>query len=192
MANTNAHKTEPMPPSSGSAKRSAMFERISHCLVGLTLAMKGVAKAEHFSEHPLTVLYLFAAAAFIILGTAFHHALEKRIRNFSAFFRVAEGTSLILVGLVLLEKSARLPYFLFFIGTAYLGLGGFEFFTDADSRKRLRPVLLAVMALAFLAAAALAVTLNLLGSRNTWVFITAGVMTVMAAFMLLVRGKAAG
>jgi hypothetical protein len=192
MANTNAQKTEPMPPSPGPAKRSAMFERISHCLVGLTLVMKGVDKAEHFSDHPLTVLYLFAAGAFIILGTAFHHALEKRIRNFVALFHVAEGTSVILVGLVLLEKSSRLPYFLFFIGAAYLGLGGFEFFTDAGSRKRLRPVLLAVMAAAFLVAAALAVTLNLFGSKNTWVFITAGVMAVMAAYMLLARKKAAG
>lgn len=180
-----------MATESGSVKRSEAFQRLSHYLVGLTLVMKGIDKAEHFSEHPATVVYLFAAGAFIILGTVFHHALEKRIRNFTALFHAAEGSSLILVGLVLLERSARLPYFLFFIGAVYLALSAFEFFTDAESRKRLRPVLLAVMAAAFLAAAALAVTLNLLGTKNTWVFITAGLLAAMAAFMLLFRRKTA-
>ena len=170
-------------------KRKAMMMNVSHMLIGLSLLIKGIDKAAHFSQHPLTVVFLFVAGAFIILGTVFHHVLEKKIPNFAALFHVADGIALILLGFMLLEKSSRLPYFVLFIGVCYLGLGGFEYFTAAEARKKLRPKLLAVMAAVFLAAAAVAAGLNLRGSKNTWVFVTAGLLVAMAAFMLLVRRK---
>ncbi len=174
------------------AKRKAVMETISHILVGFALVVKGIDKAEHFSRHPFTVVCLFAAGAFIILGALFHHRVEKRIPNFTALFHIAEGISLVLVGFVLLEKSARMPYFMFFIGACYLGIGGFEFFTAAEAKKRLRPVLMVVLGTAFLAAATVAVALNTLGSRNTWVYIMSGLLVAMAALILLVRRKSAG
>lgn len=179
-----------MPRLFGSAKRSEIFEKISHFLVGLTLALKGIDKAEHFSRHPFTVVFLFAAGAFIILGAAFQHRIEKKVPNFTALFHVAEGIALILIGLVLLEKSSRLPYFLFFVGAVYLGIGAFEFFTDAAEKKRLRPVLLAVLGTVFLLAAVVAAAFNFFGSNNSWVFITAGILAVCGLFILLVRRKA--
>jgi phosphoglycerol transferase MdoB-like AlkP superfamily enzyme len=183
---------EIMPRSSMPAKRKAALETISHILVGFALVVKGIDKAEHFSRHPLTVVCLFAAGAFIVLGALFHHRFEKKIPNFTALFHVAEGISLILVGFVLLEKSSRMPYFMFFIGACYLGIGGFEFFTAAEAKKRLRPVLMAILSGAFLAAAAVALVLNTLGSRNTWVYIMSGLLVVMAAVIPLVGRKSTG
>jgi hypothetical protein len=173
------------------AGRKAIMETVSHVLIGFALFFKGVEKAEHFSRHPLTVVCLFAAGAFIILGALFHRRFARKVANFTALFHVAEGVSLILVGFVLLEKSARMPYFMFFIGACYLGIGAFEFFTSAEAKQRLRPVQMAVLSAVFLAAAVVAVVLNSLGTRNAWVYIMAGVMAAMAALILLVRRKSA-
>jgi hypothetical protein len=186
---TLALPEEFMPRLFGSAK-SAILEKISHILIGFTLVIKGVDKAEHFNRHPFTVVFLFCAGAFIILGAFFHQRIEKKIPNFTALFHVAEGISLILVGLALLEGSRRLPYFFFFAGAVYLAIGAFEFFTDAAEKKELRPVLLAVLGTVFLLAALVAFILNFLGSNDSWVFIITGVFAVCGLFILLVRRKA--
>ncbi|MBN2398746.1 MAG: hypothetical protein JXI33_00215 [Candidatus Aminicenantes bacterium] len=176
----------------GSTVKNVMLEKISHALVGLTLVLKGIDKAEHFNDHSLTVVFLFVAGAFIILGGAFHHHLEKKIPNFTALFHVAEGIALILIGFALLKKSSRMPYFLFFIGVVYLGLGAFGFFIDADKKKKLRPLLLTVMGIVFLLAALVAFTLNYLGSGNSWAYFTAGLIFVMGLFILFVRKRKMG
>jgi len=181
-----------MPRLVRSEKRSAFMEMISHMLVGLVLVIKGIDKAEHYRQHPLTVVFLFVAGAFIILGALFHHPIEKKVRNFSALFRVAEGLALIVVGVVLLEKSARMPYFLFFAGALNIGLGVFEFFTSAEDKKRLRPVLLAVMGVVFLGAALVFSAFNYFNSGNAWAYGISGVFAAMGLFLLLFRRKTAG
>lgn len=178
-----------MPQLEATAKRKAALEKISHALVGLVLLLKGWDKAEHFESHPFTVVFLFAAGAFIILGAAFHHQIERKVPNFSAFFRVAEGLALILLGFALLEKSSRMPYYWIFIGIAYLGMGAFEFFTDADEKKRLRPLLLTVMGSVFLFAALVFAAFNFSNSGNLWAYITSGVFFVMGIFLLFIRRR---
>lgn len=178
-----------MPRLFGSASQNVVTGKISHALVGLTLVLKGVDKAAHFNSHPFTVVFLFAAGAFIILGTAFHHPLQRKITNFTALFRFAEGIALILIGLIFLEKSSRLPYFFFFAGIIYLGLGLFEFFTDPEEKKRLRPLLLTVLGTVFLFAAAVFLAFNFFNSGNTWAYIVAGVIAVMGIFLLVIRKR---
>ena len=180
-----------MPRPFPADKRSAMLEMVSHMLVGLVLVMKGIDKAGHFGRHPKTVLFLFGAGAFIILGAAFHQRIEKKVANFAALFHVAEGLSLVLVGVMLLEKSARLPYFLLFAGVVYLGLGVFGFFTDAADQERLRPKLLAALGTVFLVAALVFAAFNFFQSRNAWAYITAGVIAACGLFLLLFRRKTA-
>jgi hypothetical protein len=187
-----AFMEENMPRPFPADKRSAMLETVSHVLVGLVLVMKGIDKAEHFGRHPKTVIFLFCAGAFIILGAVFLHRIEKKVANFAALFHVAEGLSLVLVGLVLLEKSARMPYFLLFAGAVYVGLGIYEFFTDAAAQRRLRPRLMAVLGTLFLAAAMVFAAFNFFHSRNAWAFIIAGVIAACGFFMLLLRRKIAG
>ena len=176
----------------GADRKNRIMEMISHMLIGFVLVLKGIDKAEHYRQHPLTVLFLFAAGAFIILGALCHHPIEKRVRNFSALFRVAEGLALFLVGYVLLEKSARLPYFLFFAGALNIGLGVFEFFTDDADKKRLRPLFLAVMGAVFLAAALVFSLFNYFNSGNAWAYGISGIFAVCGLFLLLFRRMSAG
>ncbi len=178
-----------MPHPSGAVQNNARLVKISHILVAIPLILKGVDKAEHFDRHPFAVLFLFAAGVFILVGAAFHHPLEKKIPNFTALFHVAEGLALIVSGLALLEKSSRLPYFLFFIGVVYLGLGAFNFFTDAAGKKKLAPLLWTVMGTVFLFAAAVFLVFNSLNSKNAWAYISAGIIAVMGVFFLLVRNR---
>jgi drug/metabolite transporter (DMT)-like permease len=174
---------------SGHSRRKIVPEKIAHFCVGLPLILKGIDKAEHFREHPWLVIFLFAAGAFILLGAAFEHQIEKRIPNFARLFHVAEGLALIAIGVALLEKSSRIPYFFMFAGVAYLAIGIFEFVTTAETKKRLEPRFVAVMGAAFLLFAAVAAVLNTLGTRNAWAYITSGVIAVVGAFMLIARRK---
>jgi hypothetical protein len=173
-------------------KRKDMLEMLSHMLIGFALVLKGIAKAEHYSRHPFTVIFLFAAGAFILLGALFHHGIEKKVANFSALFRIAEGLALVPVGVVLLEKSSRLPYFVFFAAALNLGLGIFEFFTDAEDKKRLRPLLMAVLAGVFLMAAPVFAAFNFFNSGNAWAYLMSGILAACGLFLLLLRRKSSG
>jgi len=174
---------------SASSRRKIVPEKIAHFCVGLPLIMKGIDKAEHFQEHPFLVIFLFAAGAFIILGATFEHKIEQRIPNFAKLFHVAEGMALMAIGIALLEKSSRIPYFFMFAGVVYLAIGIFEFVTNAETKKRLAPRFIAVMGAAFLLFAAVAAVLNTLGTRNAWAYITSGVIAVVGAFILISRRK---
>lgn len=169
--------------------RKNVAESISHYLIGMALIMKGIVKAEHFGFLRFSVLFVIAAGAFIVLGAVFQRSIERRIRNFTALFHVAEGIALGLIGFLLLEESTRLPYFLFFIGLMYLAVGIFLLFTDHAGRAKLAPRLAAVMGSAFLLFAATAVVLNTLHARNGWAYFTAGLMAVVGIFLLVARQR---
>ena len=161
------------------------MESLAHYLVGLTLVLKGIDLAEHFNRHPFTVLFLFCAGAFIILNAVFHHRIEKHEPGFNALFHIAEGIFLIFIGLVLLEQDSRQPYFFFAVGAAYLALGYFELFRAAAAKKKLLRFFMTVLATVFLAAAAVALAVNLFGANDPWVYFTAGVLAVSGLFIVL-------
>lgn len=173
-----------------SSKTDAILENMVHYLVGLTLALKGIDMAENFSDHSFTVVFLCADSAFIIFGTAFRQYMENKVRNFTALFHVIGGMSLILIGFVLLEQGSRLPYFFSFIGTAYLGLGACELFTDAAEKIKLRPPVLTFLGTTLLAAAVITLAVNLFDSGKSWVYITATVLAALGMFILLIRKRA--
>lgn len=165
------------------------LEGIAHYLMGAVVVLKGIDKAEHFHEHPWLVVLLFAAGLFIILGTAFLRPIARRIPNFSRLFHAAEGLALVAVGLALLEKSARIPYFFLFTGCAYLAFGIFDFFTTPESKRRLAPRFIAAMGGAFVLFAVIAIALNTLGRRNGWAYAIAGLMAAMGIFFLIMRNR---
>ena len=179
-----------MPRLFVSDEKHVMLESLAHYLVGLTLILKGIALAEHFSQHPFSVIFLFCAGAFIILNAVFHHRIEKNEPHFTALFHVAEGVFLIIIGLVLLGKDSRQPYFFIPAGMAYLALGTFELFRDAAKKKDLLRFFLTVTATVFLAAAGIALVVNLFGANNIWVYCTAEVLAVSGTFIMLTRKKA--
>jgi hypothetical protein len=82
-----------------------------------------------------------------------------------------------------------MPYYFIFAGMAYLGLGAFEFFTDADEKKRLRSRLLMVMGSVFLLAALVFAAFNFFNSGNIWAYIITGVFAVMGMFLLFIRRR---
>lgn len=170
-------------------RKKIVAEGISHYLVGLTLILKGIDKAEHFHDHPWLVLFLFAAGLFILLGAAFHRAIDRRIANFTKLFHVVEGLALIAVGLALLEKSARIPYFFLFAGCAYLAVGIFDFTVAAGAKKRLAPRFATVMGGAFLLFAATAAVLNTLHARNGWAYFTSGLIAVVGVLLIMARQR---
>lgn len=180
---------ESMSLISGHGRKKVMPEKIAHYCVGLPLILKGIDKAEHFREHPSLVIFLFAAGAFIILGAAFEHKIERRIPNFPKLFHVAEGLALLAIGIALLEKSSRLPYFFMFAGLAYLAVGIFEFATKDEAKARLAPRFTAIMGGAFLLFAVVAAILNTLNTRNGWAYFTAGLIAAVGAFLLIARRK---
>jgi uncharacterized membrane protein HdeD (DUF308 family) len=152
--------------------------------------LKGIDLAEHFSRQPFTVIFLLCAGAFIILNAVFHHRIEKNEPHFTALFHVAEGVFLIIIGLVLLGKDSRQPYFFFPAGAVYLVLGTFELFRDAAKRRDLLRFFLTVPATVFLAAAGIALAVNLFGANSIRAYFTAGVLAVSGMFIMLVRKKA--
>ena len=179
-----------MPRLFVSDERSALLESLAHYLVGLTLILKGIDLAERFARHPFTVVFLFCAGAFIILNAVFHHKIEKNEPHFTALFHVCEGLFLVLIGIVLLERDPRQPYFFLFAGVAYAGLGAFELFRDAVEKKDLVRFFLTVPATVFLAAAGIALAVNLLGSNDSRVYFTACVLAITGMFIMLTRKKA--
>ena len=179
-----------MPRLFVSDERYAMLESLAHYLVGLTLVLKGIDLTEHFSRLPFTVIFLFCAGAFIILSAVFHHRIEKNEPHFTALFHVAEGVFLIIIGLVLLGKDSRQPFFFIPAGAAYLVLGTFELFRDAAKKKDLLRFFLTVTATVFLAAAGIALAVNLFGTNSTRVYVMAEVLAFSGMFIMLVRKKA--
>jgi uncharacterized membrane protein len=178
-----------MPRFFATDDRYELLESLAHYLVGLTLVVKGIDLAEHFNWHPFTVIFLFCAGSFIIISAIFHHKIEKRGPHFNALFHVAEGLFLLFIGFVLLENDSRQPYFFFFIGAIYLGLGAFELFRDAVKNKKLQRLVSAVLATICLAAAAVALVMNLLGLNTPRVYFAAGVLAVSGLFIKLAGGK---
>jgi len=171
-------------------ERYFMLETLAHYLVGLTLVLKGIDLAEHFSRHPFTVFFLFGAGAFIILNAVIHHRVETNEPGFNALFHIAEGVFLAFIGLVLLDKDSRQPYFFFIVGAAYLVLGYVDLFRAAAAAGKLLRFFMTLLATLFLAAAAIALAVNLFGANDAWVYFTAGIMAVSGLFIVLARKKA--
>lgn len=179
-----------MLPVFWSSKTNPILENLIHYIVGLTLALKGIDLADQFSDHPFTVVFLFAGSAFIIFGTAFRQFMEKKVRDFTALFHIISGVSLVIIGFVLLEKGSRLPYFFSFIGAVYLALGACELFTDAAEKIKLHPPVLTFLGTIFLAAALVALAINILDAGKSWVYIMATALATTGMFILLVRKRA--
>ena len=169
--------------------KNKLLLNLPHFLIGFTLIMKGVDKAEHYHHFPFQVLFIFFAGSFIILGTVFRHIIERKIKNFTALFHVAEGISLILIGVILLENSLRIPCILFFIGAVYLTIGIVDFFTSKEGKKIIMPRLLIILGTAFLAAALTALIFNLRGDGNIWMYITTVLLAAAGIGILLARRR---
>ena len=79
------------------SKRSFPLETFVHYLTGAILLLKGVDKAEHFSEHPGPPLLLFLCGATVFALTIFHHQVERKLRPLSSYIHLVEFVGLLAV-----------------------------------------------------------------------------------------------
>ncbi len=168
-------------------RRRIPRESYSHFLVGFVILVKAYAKLEHHPDKLGEVIMIALAGIFIILGTIFHHRLEKRIRNFTATFHIAEGLALIFIGFIFLrEGGSRLQYFYFFLGFVYVIIGSIFLFAREERKERLKFQVQLWIGVAFLAAGAVTFLLNRTPNGSPWADFTALVFAG-AGLMMIVR-----
>lgn len=166
-------------------RQGEVLEMLAHYLIGLAVLMKGLVKLDHFDHHPLSVIAILAAGAFILIGALLSRPLSRRLPNFPDLFHVAEGLALVLVGVILFGESSRIAGFLFFIGLIYLVIGGVQFAANPEQKKRLMPALAIGVGALFILGGLVAVVYNLMHDRNFWMFFTAGLMIVTGILLVL-------
>jgi len=166
-------------------KRRKKLMPINHYLVGLGLILKGVDKLDHYDHFPYSVIYFFAAGVFIIICTKLHHQIEKYIKKFDASFFVLEGLALILASFILFEREgAKIPYFFFFLGMVYFIIGFTVLLSNEKNMEKVFGILQKVLAVLFIAAAAISLILNFIFSFTTWIYIMAAIMAGVGIFLL--------
>lgn len=159
---------------------------LNHYLIGFGLVVKGIDKLEHFEHFPLSVIFFFIAGAIIIIGTAFHHQIERFVKKFDAVFFILEGIALLLAGLILFEKhGSKIPYFLMFIAFLYLVIGSALILSNDSNRERVFIKIQKLFTVLFLAAAAVILVINILYYNSVWLYIMALLFVVSGVFMKL-------
>jgi len=178
-----------LPEKKKTERKRRFIQDISHYLIGFSILAKGYAKLEHYQHQLGEIIFIFLAGIFIILGAAFHHKLEKRIKNFSASFHIAEGAAFLMVGWILFkEGSVRLHYFCFFIGAVYIMIGLTFLFGKKDNKEKQQLRLQLWIGTAFLGAGLLAFILNQLHNTSTWATVISVIM-ICVGLLMAVRSK---
>jgi peptidoglycan/LPS O-acetylase OafA/YrhL len=168
--------------------RSKYLTNLSHYLIGFAILVKGYAKLENHPDQISKILFIFFAGIFIIFGAAFHSRIEKKIKNFTALFYIAEGAALISIGFIYMEEgSARVSYFLFFIGIVYFAIGLTFFFVKEERKELAQNRLQLWIGIAFLAAALVAFVLNQIYDNNIWINILSIVLSAAGLIMIIKR-----
>jgi hypothetical protein len=163
---------------------------LSHVLIGLAILAKGADKLDHWTHAPVRVSAIFAVGLFVLAGGIFHRPLGKKIRNFTSLFHIAEGLALGFAGWIFLEtKGSKIPYFLFFLGVVYIAIGLALFTTGDAEKEKMAKRLSVILGIILIAAAGVTVAVDVVFFRDPWMFVTAGVMAVVGAFLLIIRPR---
>lgn len=175
-----------MPESNESPGRGGFRERLSHYLIAFSLFAKGIDKLEHYHHQLGNVILIFCAGLFIVFGSAFHDRLAKRIPNFTALFHVAEGTALLLIGLIFFQEgNTRLPYFYLFLGAVFCVIGIIFFAVKDEHKERMRGLVQLWIGIAFLAAGLMTLVLNQAGEGERWVIVISFVFAAGGTVMVV-------
>lgn len=113
-------------------KRNPRIQRLAHYLVGLIVIVKGIEKAEHFSEHPIICISLLLIGGFILYANFRHHFFEKHFKEFNVVLFLCESIVLVIVSIYYFSEGKKgLPY-------AYL-VGAIVYFVAAIYLFRKKP-----------------------------------------------------
>jgi FtsH-binding integral membrane protein len=156
---------------------------IAAIFIGLQILAKAIDKAPYFFKHPFHVGFLFTAALFIIVGSIFHHHLEKRIKHVHAAFHFTEGLVLIIYALLLLEKGKfRLPAIIIFCGFLYMIMGLLGYILNQENIRQLGKPVLRSTGIVCLLFAVIAIALNFSHDKNIWVFVISVLFFALGIF----------
>lgn len=151
--------------------------------VGIQILVKAFDKLPYFSHYPLHIGFLFSAGLFVIIGSIFHHLLEKYIKHSHALFHLIEGFVFIISALLLFEKGKiRLPAFIIFIGFIYLLIGVIGYKVSETNYKQISKPLFRWLGITFLLFGFIAMVINWNYDKNTWVFIIASLFVFIGLF----------
>jgi uncharacterized membrane protein HdeD (DUF308 family) len=168
----------------------ARVEKISEYAAGLTLLSKGWEEAERFKEFPAWVIFIFAAGAFVIVGTIVQEKLEHKLRSARGLFHALEGVVEIIGAAILLDKGKHwIPLFLGFVGLLYLSGGLVELLTRPEKRERAERRLRVVQAIAFIAFAIATAAWTTFTDRELMVYVIAVVLIAGGTMILKRKGR---
>lgn len=93
------------------ATKKQIREALSHYLTGLIVIVKGFDKSEHYHEHPVITILLFALGIFIIAATYFHHFFEKHVKDFRILMHFCEFVVVALIAVYYFSLGKKaLPF----------------------------------------------------------------------------------
>jgi predicted membrane channel-forming protein YqfA (hemolysin III family) len=94
---------------------------LAHYLVGLIIVLKGIEKADHFSEHPLICMTLFFIGGFILFANFRHHLFEKHFKEFNVVLFLCEGVVLVIISIYYFSEGKKaIPYLYLLAAIVYL------------------------------------------------------------------------
>ena len=172
----------------GAEIRNKKMLSINHYLIGFGLIVKGIEKSEHFSNHPLSVVFFFAAGAAIIAGTFFHHRIENKFKKFDSLFFLLEGSALFLAGLILYEKGgSKIPYFLFFLALVYTILGAASLYANEQNKEEVFTRIGKILGSMFILAGIAALIVNIIWFNSFWMYLISIVLAVMGFIQIKLK-----
>jgi len=121
------------------ADKKHIRESIAHYLTGAIVLLKAYDKSEHFHEHPFITILLVILGVIIILATAFHHSIEKRIGEFKILLHLCEAMVLALVTYYYFSEGKKaLPFVYSFTVVGHL-IAAYFFYRKKEKAKKEQP-----------------------------------------------------
>ena len=101
--------------------RSSRLQKLTHFLTAFTVIMKGVVKMEEAEKSWPTIVFLFAAGAFILVMTLLHERLHHHAKWLEALTYLTEAFVVALVAALYVRSGARgLPYVLMIASAGFV------------------------------------------------------------------------
>lgn len=158
-------------------------------LIGVQILLKALDKMKYFSEYPVHVCFLFAAALFVMAGSIYNGLKRKESAHSHALFHLIEGVVLVICAIILFEEGKfRLPAFIAFIGCLYVLMGIIGYKLNKDNFRQLGKPILRWVGSAFILFGLIAVIWNWNYDKDKWVFIISGMFILIGAFYAFLAG----
>jgi FtsH-binding integral membrane protein len=114
--------------SSGSSRRVALLETITHYLTAFVVLLKGIDKVGVPGKFPYAML-LLVIGLIILFGTIFHHKLVKTLKHFKGIIFLLEAVTMSIVGYLYLKDGKESIQYVCFGAAAMFVIASIVYFT---------------------------------------------------------------